>query len=152
TLPLGGGIEVGAYDESRYDDVDVAWSSDLLAGELRFNSADGLRWVRSARRVHVFTADASEPDVVSVYAVGVGAEYSLICRVEDVTDVRAIAQQAGSPELVPHEHWQGIPEGWSVLTSYKPTHATGSIAEAGFRPLNPGADVDIALSGGLALR
>jgi hypothetical protein len=76
----------------------------------------------------------------------------LICRAEDVPGVRAIAQQAGSPELVSHDHWQGIPEGWSVLSGYFPVHATRPIAETTLRPLDPGADVDITLGEGLALR
>jgi hypothetical protein len=152
TLLLDGRIEAGAYDESRYDDIDVAWTSDLLVGELRIDSADGLRWVRSARRVHIFAPDPSEPDLVSVSAARAGADHVLICRAEDVPGVRAIAQQAGSPELVSHDHWQGIPNGWSVLSGYKPARATGPIAEAALRPLDPGADVDITLGGGLAIR
>jgi hypothetical protein len=152
TLLLDRQIEVGAYDESRYDDIDVAWTNDLLAGELRISGADGLRWVRSARRVHIFAADPSEPDLFSVSAVRAGAYHALICRIEDVPEVRAIAQLAGSPELVPHDHWQGIPAGWSVLSGFKPAHTTGPIGEAAFRPLDPGADVDIALGGGLAIR
>ncbi len=151
-LLLDGGIEVGAYDESRYDDIDIPWTSDLLAGELRVNSVEGFRWVRSSRRVHIFAADPSEPDLVSVSAVRVGTEHALICRIEDVPAIRAIAQQAGSPELVSHDRWQGIPEGWSVLSGYNPVHATGPIDEAEFRPLDAGADVDITLGGGLALR
>lgn len=152
TLLLDGRADVGAYDESRYDDIDVAWTSNLLVGELRLNSADGFRWIRSARRVHIFTADPSEPGLVSVSAVHAGADHTLICRVEDVAAVRAIAQQGGSPELVPYDHWQGIPEGWSVLSGYKPAQATGPIADASFRPLDPGADTDIMLGGGLAIR
>ncbi len=151
-LLLDGGIEVGAYDESRYDDIDIPWTSDLLAGELRINSVEGFRWVRSSRRVQIFAADPSEPDLVSVSAVRVGTEYALICRIGDVPAIRAIAQQAGSPELVPLDRWQGIPEGWSVLSGYNPAHATGPIDEAEFRPLDAGADVDITLGGGLALR
>ena len=151
-LLLDGGIEVGAYDESRYDDIDIPWISGLLAGELRINSVEGFRWVRSSRRVQIFAADPSEPDLVSVSAVRVGTEHALICRIEDVPAIRAIAQHAGSPELVPHDRWQGIPEGWSVLSGYNPAHATGPIDEAEFRPLDAGADVDITLGGGLALR
>jgi hypothetical protein len=152
TLLVDGRVEVGAYDESRYDDIDVAWTSDLLAGELRINSADGLRWVRGARHVHIFAADPGEPDLVSVSAVRAGADHALICRAEDLPRVCDIAQLAGSPELVPHDHWQGVPAGWSVLSGYRPAYSTGPIGDAAFRPLDPGNDVHITLSGGLAIR
>jgi hypothetical protein len=152
TLLLDREIEARAYDDTRYDDIDVIWCSDLLAGELRFTNADGLCWVRSARRVHIFAADPNEPDLVSVSAVRVGADHALICRFEDVPAVCAIAQQTGSPEPVAHDHWQGIPAGWSVLSGYRPAHAAGTISEAAFRPLDPGAYVDISVGGGLALR
>jgi len=152
TVLLGGWVGAGAYDESRYDDIDAVWTADLLAGEVRIDSREGLRWARSARRIHIFAADPSEPDLVSVSAVRVGVGHALICRVEDVASVRAVAQLAGSPELAAHDHWHGIPEGWSVLSGYIPAHATGTIAEAGLRPLDPGADVDITLEGGLSIR
>lgn len=47
-LLLGHGTEVGAYGEDRYDDVDLDWTPNLLAGEVRLDSSEGYQWLRSA--------------------------------------------------------------------------------------------------------
>ncbi len=152
TILLGGEIEVGAYDQSRYDDIDVAWNADLLAGELRVSSTDGLQWLRSARRIHIFACDAAEPDLVSVSAVRVDLDHAIICRSGDVPSVRAIARSTGSPELTSHEHWRGIPAGWSVLSGYVPVRAAETTCDIAFRPLDPGVNREIILAGGLGIR
>jgi hypothetical protein len=145
-------VEFGAYDERRYDDIDVDWRPDLLAGELRVETADGFRWVRSARRVHIFSGDPAEPDLVSVPAARLGAEHTLLSRVEDTALVEAVARATGSPELRPHDHWQGIPDGWRVFSGYIPIHAAEGISDLAFQPLDPGFDIKIELAGGIAIR
>ena len=149
---LDGNTTVAAYDQSRYDDVDLPWNSALLAGELRLESTDGQQWLRSARRIHIFAPDANEPELVSVSAAHLGIDHAIICRTGDIPVVRAIAYSAGSPELASHDHWQGIPEGWSVLSGYVPARSAQSAPAIDFRPLDPGVDREIILVGGLALK
>lgn len=144
-------VEFGAYDESRYDDIDVDWWPDLLSDELRIETADGFRWVRSARRIHIFSGDPTEPDLVSVSAARLGAEHALLFKAEDTAPIEEAARAAGSPELKPHDRWQGIPDGWRVLSGYVPVSA-GRISDPAFRPLDPGFDFNIEFAGGLAIR
>lgn len=149
---LGGPVEAGFYDAARYDDIDVPWTPELLSGELRYESSEGFQWLRSARRVHIFSADPAEPGLVSVSAVRSGTEHAVICRLEDVPLVEDIARSAGSPALGRHDRWRGVPEGWCVLSGYIPVHTAGTIADAALRPLDPGFDIDVRLAGGLEVR
>src|SRR6185503_11263664 len=41
TVQAAGNHLVEAYDDQRYDDLDLPWTSGLLGGELRFASSDG---------------------------------------------------------------------------------------------------------------
>jgi len=143
---------VNAYDTQRYDDLDLPWTGELLDGELRLASTDGFRWLRSARRVHVFTADPNEPDLISVGAARPGLAHALVCRSGDTAEIRSAAASAGSPELHAHEHWRGIPDGWTVLSRYTPMHAAALPLPPDLRPLDPGAGLEILFEGGLAIR
>jgi hypothetical protein len=81
-----------------------------------------------------------------------GVAHAIVCRSADVAAVHAIAHSTGSPELTSHNHWQGIPEGWTVLSGYLPAHAAQTIPDRGFTTLDPGADPDVGFTGGLAIR
>ncbi len=151
-VELAGSHIVEAYDERRYDDLNLPWTSELLDGELRLASAERLQWLRSARQVHVFSADANEPDLISVSAVSAGIAHTLLCRSTDVEAVRVAAESTGSPAPQLLEHWHGIPEGWIVLSGYAPTHSAAPPLPAGLRPLDPGEGLEIIFDGGLAIR
>ena len=145
-------VTVQAFDQSRYDDVDIDWQTKTLTGELRFESPEGYSWIRSARRLHIFSIDPAEAGVISVSAARLGAEHTVVCTVNDADLVSRIAESTGSPPLTPHDHWQGIPEGWCVLSGYIPKRAATEISEGSLRPLDPGYDLEISLIGGLAIR
>jgi hypothetical protein len=49
-------------------------------------------------------------------------------------------------------HWQGIPNGWIVLSGYAPAHAASPPLPLGLRPLDPGEGLEIAFEGGLEIR
>jgi len=54
-IDFNGPQTVGAYDASRYDDLDLAWTAELLAGELRISDKrQRLEWLRSSRDIHLF--------------------------------------------------------------------------------------------------
>jgi hypothetical protein len=90
--------------------------------------------------------------LVSVSSARRDVDHDLICRLVDEEAIRTIADLAGSPTLRRLEHWQGIAEGWCVLRGYRPVRAVGTIAEVDLRPLDPGFDLSIELTGGVALR
>jgi hypothetical protein len=151
TLLLGGGTEIGAYGESRYDDVDLEWTADLLSGEVRLDCKDGYQWLRSGRRIHIFGVVADEPGVVSAGSAALSSPSTIICLREDAAEVRAVAEACGSPTLVSHEHWSGVPDGWTILSGYRPTHAAASELASGLTGLDPGVGSEIRLSGGLRI-
>lgn len=150
TVQAAGSHAVEAYDEQRYDDLDLAWTSELLGGELRLASANGFQWVRSARQVHIFAEDPNEPGLISISAARAGIAHTLVCRSRDAETVRLAALSTGSPEMQT-QHWQGIPEGWMVLSGYTPVHAATALP-SGLRPLDPGEGLEISFDGGLAIR
>jgi hypothetical protein len=151
-VQAAGAHAVEAYDEQRYDDLDLTWTSDLLEDELRLASNDGFRWLRSARQVHIFAQDPNEPELISVSAVRAGIAHTLVCRSSEAETVRLAALSTGSPEMRTLKHWQGIPEGWMVLAGYTPIHAATPPLPVGLRPLDPGEGVEISFDGGLSIR
>jgi hypothetical protein len=147
TLATEGHPSVRAYDDGRYDDIDVPAGATLLGGELRFKSLERFQWLRSSRRVQVFSTAPSEPDLISVSAARAGAEHAVLCRPSDVAEVRRIAELAGSPALVSHDGWPGVPTGCAVLSAYCPVRAIAEGVEPSLSTLDPGASITIELSG-----
>lgn len=152
TLLLGESTAVVAYSEDRYDDVDIEWTADLLSREIRLDCEEGYQWLRSSRRIHIFCEVADEPGIISVGSAGLLSPSTIICRSEDVAAVHAAAEACGSPTLVSHDHWSGIPDGWMVLSGYRPAHAAASGLPAGLTLLDPGVGLEIRLAGGLRIR
>lgn len=151
-IPGAGTEVVEAYNEQRYDDVDLPWTSEFLEGELRLTSDDGFQWLRSARQIHIFAQDPNEPELISASAARAGIAHTLICRSGDTEAIRLAAAVTGSPELQTHEHWRGIPDGWSVLSGYTPGHAAAQPLPSGLRTMDPGEGLEISFEGGLAVR
>ena len=151
-LMLGEGAELSAYSEDRYDDVDLEWTADLLSGEIRLDCRQGYQWLRSGRRIHLFGEVADEPGVISVGSATLSSLSTIICLREDAAAVRAAAEACGSPTLVSHDGWSGIPDGWTVLSGYRPTHAAALGLATGLTGLDPGVGSEIRLSGGLRIR
>ena len=143
---------VEAFDGSRYDDLNLAWTGDLLDGELRILSKEGKQWLRSARAIHIFEESAAESGMISVGAARPGVPHAIVCRADDEETVRAAALATGAPPLVSHPRWYGIPDGWAVLSGYHPRHTATSPMPIELSQLDPGTAVEISLSGGLAIR
>ncbi|MGX1348241.1 hypothetical protein AB7M49_001817 [Bradyrhizobium elkanii] len=151
-VDLDGGTQLHAYDETRYDDVDLEWLPDTLTREFRLSAPGGFRWIRSARRVHIFSRNPSEPGLVSASAVVLGQEHVVICRSEDCDAVRELGHSTGSSELQDLTHWGGVPTGWCVLGNYTPHRAVEGVTAAEFSSLDPLYDLKIIFVGGLQLR
>lgn len=151
-LLLGHGTEVGAYGEDRYDDIDLDWTPSLLSGELRLDSSEGYQWLRSARRIHIFSEMPDERGLLSVGAASLNSPSVIVCTQYDVDAVRAAAAACGSPELSFHDNWIGVPAGWAVLAGYRPTHAASTALDPHLTVLDPGVGAAILLSSGLQVR
>jgi hypothetical protein len=151
-LLLDDGAAVSAYSEDRYDDIDLDWTPDLLSGEIRLDCKEGYQWLRSARRIHIFGEVADEPGVVSVGSAALSSPSTIVCRVEDAMAVRAAAEACGSPPLLSHDYWSGIPNGWTILAGYWPIQSATSELTSGMTGLDPGVGSEIRFSAGLRIR
>lgn len=151
TLTLDG-QRVQAYDDRRYDDIDVPVGMRLLDDELRFDSAERFQFLRSARRIQIFATTPIDPDQVSVSAARARTEHAILCHATDVDEVRRIARLTDSPPLVSHDGWPGVPAGCAVLSAYSPERAITEAIEPSLRTLDPGVSISIGLSGGLPIR
>lgn len=149
TLELNGSQTVDALDESQYGDVDLTWDAGLLLNEIRVSCAEGYQWVRGARPVHIFAADPAQAHLVSVPAATAGTEHTVICREQDTETVCDIAESAGSARPQTLGRLSGIPDGWVVLSGYRPTRAAALPPAQVFSPLDPGHGIEIRLQGGL---
>jgi hypothetical protein len=147
-----GGSAVHTFDESRYDDIDLDWTTELLDGEIRLkDEAQKLEWIRSVRPFHLFTAVSGEPDLLSVSAAPLGRECTIVCRKRHIAEIEVAATEAGSPTLRRLAGFEGLPPEWAVLEGYEPVRALDALPEW-LKPLDPGAEVLITLSGGFEIR
>jgi hypothetical protein len=147
-----GDAAVPTFDESRYDDVDLNWTDDLLDGEIRLkDEAQKIEWIRSARPFHLFTAASGEPDLVSASAALLGSRSTIVCRERHAAAIEAAATEAGSPALRRLEDFEGLPSGWTVLDGYTPVRALNSPPDW-LKPLEPSAETLIILDGGFEIR
>ena len=147
-----GEAAVQTFDESRYDDFDLEWTTGLLDGEIRLkDETQKLEWIRSARPFHLFTAASGEPDLVSTSAAPLGSRSTIVCRERHATAIEATATEAGSPALRRLADFEGLPSGWTVLDGYAPVQALHSPPEW-LKPLDPGAETIITFDGGFEIR
>lgn len=145
------GTSVLAF-ESRYDDIDQEWTDVLLDGEFRLrDGAQGLEWIRGARPFHLFAGLPGETGLMSISAAPLAGDCTIVCRARDIEAIVAAAAEAGSPELRRLADFEGIPSEWVVLEGYAPVRALTDLPEW-LKPLDPGANIVIALSEGFEVR
>lgn len=89
---------------------------------------------------------------MSVGAASLNSSSAIVCTQDDADAVRSAAATCGSSELVSHDRWTGVPEGWAVLSGYRPTHAASPALDPRLTTLDPGVGAAIQLSGGLQVR
>lgn len=145
------GTSVLAF-ELRYDDIDQEWSNVLLDGEFRLrDGAQGLEWIRGARPFHLFAGLPGETGLMSISAAPLAGDCTIVCRARDIEAIAAAAAEAGSPELRRLADFEGVPSEWAVLGGYAPVRALTDPTEW-VKPLDPGANIVIALSDGFEVR
>src|SRR5258708_25611920 len=134
------------------DDIDLDWTTDFLDGEIRLkDEAQKLEWIRGARPFHLFTAVSSEPDLLSVSAAPLGRKCTIVCLQRHIAEIETAATEARSPTLRPLAGFEGLPSEWAVLEGYEPVRALDEPPEW-LKPLDPGTEVLITLSGGFEIR
>lgn len=148
----GDEIEVSEYDSDRYDDIDFPHAGDMLGGEIRIRSSTGHQWSRAPRSLHLFSPHPDESGCISCGAARAGESHVIVCKHEDESAVRDIAASVGSPPLVSHLGWTGIPEGWRVFSNYFPRHPATISLPTEFSPLNIDSPTVISLEGGMRIR
>jgi hypothetical protein len=147
-----GEAAVQTFDESRYDDFDLEWTTGLLDGEIRLkDETQKLEWIRSARPFHLFTAASGEPNLVSTSAAPLGSRCTIVCQERHAAEIEAAAAEAGSPALRRLADFEGLPSGWTVLDGYAPVRALHSPPDW-LKPLDPGAETVITFDGGFEIR
>jgi hypothetical protein len=147
-----GETAVLTFDESRYDDFDLEWTTGLLDGEIRLkDETQKLEWIRSARAFHLFTAVSGELGHISVSAAPLGSRSTLVCRERHVAEIESAALEAGSPTLRRLADFEGLPSGWTVLDGYAPVRALHSPPEW-LKSLDPGPQTIITFHGGFEIR
>ncbi len=110
-----------------------------------------IRWVRSGRDLHVFTAKAGVAGFVSVPRVIIGPENAAICT-DEIADrvIRVCTAVAGAP---PKEVFgPGIPAGWRCFRGIQPeTAAAPDDCDDVLLALVPLPDATIEFSGGIGI-
>ncbi len=152
TLLLGGHVKISAYSEDRYDDLDLEWTADLLSREVRLDCNEGYQWLRSGRRIHIFSEVADEPGLISVGSASLTSPSTIVCPSEDVAAVCIVAKACGSSDLISHDHWNGIPDGWTILSGYHPTRAATAGLATWLTAVDPGVGSEIRFGEGLRVR
>ena len=146
------GLSTSAYDDSRYDDLQLPVIAQLLDDHIRVSSEDGHQWLRSKRGVHVFAGVPGERGMMTCGAVWTGGTFSILCKSDDEQEVFAAAAAAGSPEPDRHDGWRGLPDGWSLYGNFMPRHASHDPTAGTFSVLDPGQRVEVEFSAGLQVR
>lgn len=151
-IAFADGLSTSAYDDSRYDDLQLPVTAQLLDDHIRVSSEGGNQWLRRKRGVHVFAKVPGERGMMTCGAVRIGGTFFILCRSDDEPEVFAAAAAAGSPEPVRHKDWRGLPDGWSLFGNFMPRHASRDPTTGTFSVLDPGQIVDVEFSAGLQVR
>lgn len=153
-LKIPGDGWVCAFNDERYDDVEVDWTSELLKNEFRLaDTEQRLTWIRRLRPFHIFApGKPGEFALLTVSKVTIGAEHVILCHESAIPEIHAVAKNTGSQPLQVIQEWMGIPPGWVVVTGYTPVHSCRSQIKPDLRPLDPLEEMKIQLVGGLHIR
>lgn len=140
-----------AIDERAYQVLWAGSASAALADGIVAEALDGgVRWVRTARELHIFSPRADMGGFFSSPRVEAGVENVVICSAALEASVLAALQQVGveQPLLVSAS---GVPDGWRCYRGIRPSRTGERSFEGLLAGLNPLAEADIAFAGGVHL-
>lgn len=145
-------LELAAIDDSLFEPTPIA---DPIAALCQGVSAQSLgaaprRWVRSGRRLHVFTERPGVFGFASAPRVVIGQENIILCETALAGQILDLCQLTGSapPQDV---EGPGVPDGWRCLRGYRPRWPGAWDGDDIFLALSPLPDAAIGLVGGIAV-
>jgi hypothetical protein len=145
--------DLSAIADDLFEPVAIAQPSVALTQGLAAESLTNppVRWVRSGRNLHVFTARAGVAGFVSAPRVVIGQENAVLCTEELADAVIRICVATGSTEPI-EIFGPGVPADWRCLRGIQPKiPAIPEACEGLLLALVPLPHADIELSGGVSL-
>lgn len=140
-----------AVDEGFFEPFELGNPSDALSDGIAFSGEASGRttWIRSGRKLHVFSGRPGLPGLVSVSRAVIGEENAILCEDSEEAEVRICCEAAGSGPLL-EVGGPGVPAGYKCFRGYWPTRVSArTAAEEIFDALAPHPDADIVFSGGI---
>lgn len=146
-------VKLAAIDDQFLEPVPLIHAGAALSQGAVAESVEPLRhrWVRTGRRLHVFSERAGVPGFASVPRVLIGQENVILCGSEIADDVLGCCSDTGSS--APLEiSGPGVPEGWRCFREFRP-HAPGDWSDKDeiFFALSPLPNAAIEFAGGISL-
>jgi len=146
-------LDLAALDDQLFEPVLLNDARSALTGGFVAESAGSAprRWVRTVRRLHVFSGRTGVPGFSTAPRALIGQENVILCETELANRVVecCVATGSGPPvEVI----GPGIPVGWTCFREYRPrTPSDWRDADDIFLALNPLPDAVIELVGGISL-
>lgn len=147
----GESLELPAIDDSLFEPAQLADPGTALSLGIAAESGGpgGRRWVRTGRRLHVFTERAGVFGFTSVPRVVIGQENVILCAGDLADRVLELCASTGSD--APREAaGPGLPGGWRCFRGYWPRHPGSWADDDIYLALSPLPDAAIEFTGGVA--
>lgn len=145
--------DLGAISDDLFEPITIADPAAALAGGVAAGSTGNplVRWVRSGRSLHAFTARAGLAGFISVPRVVIGQENAVLCTDELAESVLRVCAAVGGGE---HKEVSGpgVPSGWRCFRGIRPAIAVApEDCDGALLSLVPLPDAVIDLSGGISM-
>jgi len=151
TIRLSGQfITLATIDDVFFEPTELPDPAAVLAEGVAFESV-GRRWVRTGRRLHIFTGRPGFSGFVTAPRVVIGQENVVFCEAAIAEQIAEICKSVGSAAPVELQG-PGVPEGWRCFRNIYPVFSsTQQSVEGIFLALVPLPDAIIDLRGGIPL-
>lgn len=147
----GGPVVLSSIDETMLEPFPIDDLAASLADGFAAETLGGerLRWVRTGRRLHVFSERSGVPGFATVPRLIIGQDNVVLCTREFAPIAIQQIIATGSPR--PSEvSGPGVPTGWVCWKGIRPAHPhTPAVADELLSALDPRPDAAIELAGGI---
>jgi hypothetical protein len=145
-------LDLSVIDEGLFEPIPLGDADDALRRGVTVEFAGDFprRWVRTGRRLHVFTERSGVFGFASVPRVVIGQENVVLCNAALAGRVLDLCELTGSDapkEIV----GPGLPPDWRCFRNYRPRRPGSWEDDDIFLALSPLPDAAIELAGGVAL-
>jgi hypothetical protein len=148
----GAALDLSVIDDGLFEPIPVGDADAALRQGVIVESVGGgpRRWVRTGRRLHVFTERPGVFGFTSVPRVMIGQENIIVCDAALADRVLDLCHLTGSdaPQDVAGP---GVPPGWRCFRGYRPRRPGAWDDDDIFLALSPLPDAAIELTGGVAI-